>query len=117
GPGRFKIRHLIRDGKLRRQLTDGTLGTFKGSTVDFVILKNGQVVLGRGHSVISGGDEVVFAGSIKFDNQGHVREVTNASGHYRPPSGEGLTEAAIDYLRSLGINIEKALPVEIDTIP
>lgn len=41
------------------------------------------------HSSLGAGDDVVFAGTVSFSN-GSIFEISNSSGHYRPPSDHSL---------------------------
>jgi hypothetical protein len=108
GDGLRKMSIRIVNGKIRRPLADGTLGSFKNQILDVVLTKDGELVVGRAHSVLSRGQDVVFAGQLKFDGNGVVTEISNASGHYMPQSGMGLTQAAKKYLSNLGVDVSKA---------
>src|SRR5690606_8975065 len=44
--GLQKIPHTLQAGKLRRPLTGGTSGSFKGQRIDFIISSEGHLVLG-----------------------------------------------------------------------
>jgi hypothetical protein len=58
-------------------------------------------VVGRGgHSVISGGGDVIAAGEVRFVN-GTVRSLNNASGHYRP-TGDSPRKAAESAFEAAG---------------
>ncbi|MCU0674820.1 MAG: RHS repeat-associated core domain-containing protein, partial [Myxococcota bacterium] len=57
-------------------------GELAGGSFDFVV-REGQVIVGRGHAALSGGGRVTYAGEITLQN-GQVIEWTNASGHFRP---------------------------------
>ncbi|GIW99333.1 MAG: hypothetical protein KatS3mg111_2666 [Pirellulaceae bacterium] len=108
-----KIPYMLEGGKLRRYLSGGKLGSFKGQRIDFIISIDGKLVIGRGHSVLSDGCSVKFAGQLKFDRKGRLVEITNDSGHFKPPSGKGLTQKAKDYLDQLGIDVGDAEVVEV----
>lgn len=56
----------------------------------FVIDRNGWLIVGHGHHILSGGHPVGAAGQITVEAEGSLSEINlNFSGHYRPPlSGE-----------------------------
>lgn len=113
GGGLQKFPYALNGGKLNRPLSGGQLGSFKGQRLDFIISSDGKFLLGRGHSVLSDGCSVKFAGQLKFNRKGNVVEITNNSGHFKPPSGHGLTQKAKDYLEQLGIDVSEAQVTEI----
>lgn len=51
---------------------------------NFVVDKNGNFHLGRGHSFLANGESVQAAGTIKIGKDGRTLRVTNLSGHYQP---------------------------------
>jgi len=112
GEGLRKIPTRIIDGRIRRSLTSGSLGSFKNRTIDFVLTKDGRLVVGRGHSVLSDGEGVAFAGKLKFNGDGQVTQISNFSGHYETQAGRGLTQSAKQYLKDVGVNVSKAKVVE-----
>ncbi|MFF2484353.1 hypothetical protein [Paenibacillus sp. NPDC058071] len=74
--------------------------------VDFVIDKNGKMIIGDKHHTLGNKDEVLAAGQLKINGQGEVRRITNESGHYRP-----TPEEAADYpelLKKTGVNVKGA---------
>lgn len=93
------VRTLVQDesGRYWLQSRGGNRITPSGS-YDFVTLPNGAVKVARKNQVealsthlgLSGGEEVKYAGSIRFGhnegaNRGAIIQWTNASGHYKPP--------------------------------
>jgi hypothetical protein len=59
--------------------------------------------VGRKHTFLSNGDEVLAAGGIKF-NGGFPVDINNLSGHYQPTPGESM-----NFLRAFqqqGVNVE-----------
>ena len=89
----------IRDGVIQ---TDGNLlgrlinGQFvpvgnanAAGNMDYVIMQSGEILLGSKHTFLSGGADVLAAGTVKFNN-GTIKAITNASGHYLPTPGEGM---------------------------
>ncbi len=57
--------------------------------MDYVIMQNGEIILGTQHTFLFGGVDVLAADTVKFTN-GSIRAITNASGHYLPTPGEGM---------------------------
>lgn len=105
GDGLRMVEHVVSQGRILRRLASGVLGSFKGQRIDFVITLDGRLVVGRGHSVLSTARPVLFAGELKFDNNGDIVEITNNSGHYKIPGG--LTAKARDFLQSIGVDVSK----------
>jgi len=64
------------------------LGSISGN-FNYVVLENGQLVVGRtGHTSLTGGAPVQAAGEVRLYN-GSVKSIDNASGHYQPPPTTG----------------------------
>ncbi len=77
---------------------------------DVVILKDGKVVLGEGHSAITGDAPVVkFAGRVKIQN-GKIVHMTNDSGHYRPTWGQA--RKALGAMRRSGVPMGNMVTLE-----
>lgn len=78
-------------GLLRRE---GKTYYLEGSTTplagkhDFVI-KNGEILVGKGHGFLAGGERVTWAGELNFanDGSGMLENFSNVSGHIRPYGG------------------------------
>ena len=52
----------------------------------FVIDREGWLIFGHGHHILSGGSEVGAAGQVVVEPSGVIGEINlNFSGHYRPP--------------------------------
>ncbi|MEG0258735.1 MAG: pre-toxin TG domain-containing protein [Lysinibacillus sp.] len=105
---KFPDEELPKDGKiLSYSLKDGKIKGIDGRTeVDFVIDKNGNLVIGKRHHTLGNKDEVLAAGQLKINGQGEVRRITNESGHYRPTPKE-----AMDYpqlIKDAGVNVKGA---------
>lgn len=97
---------LPKDGKiLSYSLENGKIKGIDGRTeVDFVIDKNGNLVIRKRHHTLGNKDEVLAAGQLKINGQGEVRRIINESGHYRP-----TPEEAMDYpklLKDAGVNVK-----------
>lgn len=72
---------------------------------DFIIKQNGEILVGRKHSWLSKGEDVLAAGELKFRN-GNLVEINNASGHYLP-----TIEECSNFLRMFkkaGVDVNKA---------
>jgi hypothetical protein len=107
------FRHVITNGEIRRVLGNGQAGRFTGM-IDFVVTKDGQLILGRAHSFMSGGaEEVLHAGQLVFNRHGQLIRITRISGHYKP-SIPNLNQA-VDVLKqrgvdTTGVTIDPAVP-------
>jgi RHS repeat-associated protein len=105
-----KVESKIENGSVYIKVNDSwELANFytnrgKPKHIDFVITKDGNLVLGNGHYNLS--DEAEFvkgAGKLMFVN-GKVTNITNNSGHYQLNKKE-LNKAA-DRIRTMGIASE-----------
>ena len=74
--------------------------------VDFVIDMDGNLRIGRGHSYLSGGQNVQAAGTIKVNSSGYIRNITNESGHFQPTVPEALNYPQI--FKDIGLNVDNA---------
>ncbi len=62
------------------------LGRLASGRKAFVIDRDGWLIVGNGHHILSGGAQVGAAGQIVIEPSGVVSEINlNFSGHYRPP--------------------------------
>ena len=81
------------DGNLLGRLVNGQFvpvgNANAAGTMDYVIKQSGEILLGSKHTFLSSGADVLAAGTVKFNN-GSIRAITNASGHYLPTPGEGM---------------------------
>ena len=81
------------DGKLR-YLVNGERRTTP-SKIDY-ILQDGKLKFGEGHSYISGGEPIQYAGKIKISSNGlSIEKWTNESGHYKPRSDDIVGQNAV----------------------
>lgn len=111
-------RESIQDvtGRYWLKSRNGNLITSSGK-YDFVTMPNGKIIVSRGnvsdestHLGLSSGNDVKYAGSIRFyDNQGNsrgtIKEWDNSSGHYKP-STENVNQAGLP-LNKLVPNVRK----------
>ena len=92
------LNHFIEDGKIK--------GINGQRRVDFVINKEGNLVLGKKHQLLGNADDVMAAGQLKIDGQGMIRRIDNSSGHYRPTVEEALKYPEL--FENAGLNLDKA---------
>ncbi len=88
-------------------------------SMDFVIIEGrggtSRMVLGKGHSGLSGGRPWVFgAGEIGLSRTGEVVSVNRLSGHYRPSPGN--PERVLEFLRDHGVIGPRPVNV-LDAVP
>lgn len=96
-PGK-EFDYKIEDGKLL--IRDGI------REVDFIVDMEGNLHIGRGHSFLAGGNDVQAAGSIKINDQGYIRQITNSSGHYAPTAEQA--ELFPEILNKQGLRLKNA---------
>lgn len=92
------LNHFIEDGKIK--------GINGQRRVDFVINKEGNLVLGKKHQLLGNADDVMAAGQLKIDGQGMIRRIDNRSGHYRQTVEEALKYPEL--FENAGLNLDKA---------
>ncbi|MBC6310294.1 hypothetical protein HCJ66_12165 [Listeria sp. FSL L7-1582] len=68
--------YVLKNGQVK--IRDGI------NEVDFIIDRSGTLQVGRGHSYLANGEDVLAAGKLKVDSYGNIRRITNESGHYAP---------------------------------
>jgi hypothetical protein len=67
----------------------------------FILDHEGWLIVGMGHHLLSGGQDVGAAGQLTIDQKGQVVEIhLNFSGHYRPPLDGIYTRYVYRSLRS-----------------
>jgi len=75
------------EGKLLGSISNGKISmygkTLASGKFDFVVMLDGQILLGRKHTFLSGGADVLAAGEIKIRG-GNIVGINNLSGHYKP---------------------------------
>lgn len=105
---KFPNESLPKNGKvINYTLKDGRITDIQGlRRMDFIIDKNGKLIIGKKHHTLGNADDVLAAGQLKVDGNGVIRILDNNSGHYRPNLEEaskypGLFEKA-------GLNLDKA---------
>ena len=70
---------------------------------DFIVTTKGEILVGRKHSWLSKGEDVLAAGEIKYNN-GKLVEISNASGHYLPTIEE--TSNFLKIFKNAHVDIE-----------
>ena len=75
------------EGKLLGSISNGKISmygkTLASGKFDFVVMLDGQILLGRKHTFLSGGADVLAAGELKIRG-GNIVGINNLSGHYKP---------------------------------
>lgn len=110
------VSHLLKntlpvsiDGKLLGEISGGKIimnnHTLAQGKFDFVIMPNGQLLLGRKHTFLSGGADVLAAGELKIRG-GSIVGINNLSGHYAP--GFSVSSNYLNIFKNLGVNVSKA---------
>ena len=105
---KFPTEALPADGKITPfEMVDGKIKVANGlRQVDFVVDKDGQLVLGKKHHLLGQRQDVQAAGQLRLNGRGNVRSIDNLSGHYRPSVEE--SRRFPDILRSAGIDVKGA---------
>lgn len=97
------------EGKLLGSIVDGKIlmnGSTKASgTFDFVITESGETLLGRKHTFLSKGADVLAAGELKIRG-GNIVNINNLSGHYVP--APNIDNTYLDIFKAVNINVSKA---------
>jgi len=100
---------ISKDGKLLGTIEKGEvkmIGKTKANgEFDFVVNEKGDVLIGRKHSYLSGGQDVQAAGTLKMKN-GKVVNIDNNSGHYTPNLEQ--TKNFKKILSKSGVNVDEA---------
>ena len=91
-----KLDYYIEDGKIK-----GINGL---RDLDFVITKDGELIIGSKHHYLGEGQDVLAAGQLRLNGSGQIKRIDNLSGHYRPTVQESMLYQS--YFTSLGLNME-----------
>lgn len=107
---KIKNRGIIdNDGWLMGKYVNGKLQIINKTKLaqdwDFIVKTNGEILVGRKHSWLSKGDDVLAAGELKFRN-GKLVDINNASGHYLPTIEEASNFLKI--FRNANVDIDNA---------
>ena len=66
-------------------IEDGKIKGLNGlRDVDFVVTKEGKLVVGKKHAFLAQGEDVIAAGELRLGGHGELLHITNRSGHYQP---------------------------------
>ncbi|NLR68737.1 hypothetical protein HGH92_30825 [Chitinophaga varians] len=97
------------EGKLLGSISNGQISmqgkTLAAGKFDFIATQEGSVLLGRKHTFLSGGADVLAAGELKIRG-GTIVGVNNLSGHYLP--GLNASSSYLNILKNLGVDVSKA---------
>ncbi|MFO0378499.1 MAG: hypothetical protein ACK50M_08655, partial [Cyclobacteriaceae bacterium] len=106
---KMKIPTIDADGWLMGKYVNGELQVVGNTNVaqkwDYIVKSNGEILVGRKHSWLSQGEDVLAAGELKFNN-GKLVEINNASGHYLPSTTEGSNFLRV--FREAGVKVDDA---------
>ena len=108
---RIKIKNfnLSKDGWLMGRYINGKLEVVGKTKIsqkwDFIVTTKGEILVGKKHSWLSKGEDVLAAGEVKYRN-GKLVEISNASGHYLPTIEESSNFLKI--FKEVGVDIESA---------
>jgi len=106
---KMKIPTIDLDGWLMGKYVNGELKVVGNTNVaqkwDYIIKTDGQILVGRKHSWLSQGEDVLAVGEVKY-NSGKLVEISNASGHYLPSTSEASNFLRI--FRKAGVNVDNA---------
>ena len=108
---RIKIKNfnLSKDDWLMGRYINGKLEVVGKTKIaqkwDFIVTTKGEILVGRKHSWLSKGEDVLAAGEVKYRN-GKLVEISNASGHYLPTIEESSNFLKI--FKEVGVDIESA---------
>ena len=108
---RIKIKNfnLSKDDWLMGRYINGKLEVVGKTKIaqkwDFIVTTKGEILVGRKHSWLSKGEDVLAAGEVKYRN-GKLVEISNASGHYLPTIEESSNFLKI--FKEGGVDIESA---------
>ncbi len=93
----YKLDYYISDGKIKG--INGRKGNF-----DFIITKDGQLLIGSKHHYLGNAGDVVAAGQIKINGQGAIKRIDNLSGHYQPTLNQAINYQALFEQQGLSLN-------------
>ena len=104
---RIKDKNISKDGWLMGRYVNGKLEVIGKTKIaqkwDFIVTTKGEILVGRKHSWLSKGEDVLAAGEIKYNN-GKLVEISNASGHYLPTIEE--TSNFLKIFKNAHVDIE-----------
>jgi hypothetical protein len=106
---KMKITTIDTDGWLMGKYVNGELQVIGKTNIaqkwDYIVKTDGQILVGRKHSWLSQGKDVLAAGELKYNN-GKLVEISNASGHYLPSTSEASNFLRV--FRTGGVNVDNA---------
>ncbi|HAK79202.1 MAG TPA: hypothetical protein DCM71_20420 [Runella sp.] len=97
------------EGKLLGSISNGKISmygkTLASGKFDFVVMLDGQILLGRKHTFLSGGADVLAAGELKIRG-GNIVGINNLSGHYMP--NLNVSSNYLNIFKKSGVDVSKA---------
>jgi len=97
------------EGKLLGSISNGKISmygkTLASGKFDFVVMTDGQILLGRKHTFLSGGADVLAAGELKIRG-GNIVGINNLSGHYMP--NLNVSSNYLNIFKKSGVDVSKA---------
>jgi hypothetical protein len=105
---KFPNEPLPKDGRIiNYTLKAGNIKDIFGlRRMDFVIDKDGKLIIGKKHQTLGNAEDVLAAGQLKVDGYGMIRRIDNNSGHYRPTAEEASKYPEL--FEQAGFNLDKA---------
>ena len=102
---KFPDEPLPSDGKIvNYTIENGRIKGIEGlKNADFVITKDGELIIGKRHHFLGNGQDVMAAGQLKINGNGQIKGIDNLSGHYRPAVSEAMNYP--DLFRNLGLDL------------
>jgi len=104
---KVKISSIDTDGWLMGKYVNGKLQVIGNTNVtqkwDYIVKSDGEILVGRKHSWLSKGEDVLAAGELKYRN-GKLVGISNASGHYLPTTNEASNFLKI--FRNSGVDVD-----------
>lgn len=106
---KMKNHSIDTDGTSMGRYVDGVLEINGNTQVagkwDYIVKADGEILVGRKHSFLSQGSDVLAAGELKFNN-GKLVDINNLSGHYLPDASETFNFLRI--FKKQGVNVDDA---------
>lgn len=100
---------LSQDGSVMGRYVNGVLEVNGNTQVagkwDYIVKADGEILVGRKHSFMSQGSDVLAAGEVKFSN-GKLVDINNLSGHYIPNPGDTFNFLRV--FKSTGVDVSNA---------
>ena len=109
---KFPEESLAKDGKIfgEVKVINGKVSLTNGKPiprgeVNFVITRDNRLIIGKRHTTLSSGDDVLAAGNISI-KKGKIKAIDNLSGHFRPTVDE--SRRLPELFKNLGLDVSGA---------